>query len=230
MSRRWRPHSGGRTDDATPVLGLLLLFLLFNHDPRYTDRVNISVAGSRSPTSCICRRSLLPFGSRRFCGRTCWMMLPGGWPGLGPFRLGRPSSPRWRPRCGRWPADAHRRGGQFRRTMSADPAGARYSARRHPLAPVADLPQRRAVGADPERGTAIAAISAGSSLGAAVGAPFGAWIISVSSWRWSFVVTGEPRGLFTGGGGGGAGLDAGEDQPDPGAGAATHPRRARTAG
>jgi ACS family glucarate transporter-like MFS transporter len=41
-----------------------------------------------------------------------------------------------------------------------------------------------------ERGTAIAAISAGSSLGAAVGAPFVAWIISVSSWRWSFVVTG----------------------------------------
>src|ERR1700683_1179885 len=41
-----------------------------------------------------------------------------------------------------------------------------------------------------ERGTAIAAISAGSSLGAALGAPFVAWIISVSSWRWSFVATG----------------------------------------
>jgi ACS family glucarate transporter-like MFS transporter len=41
-----------------------------------------------------------------------------------------------------------------------------------------------------ERGTAIAAISAGSSLGAAVGAPLVAWVISVSSWRWSFVVTG----------------------------------------
>jgi MFS family permease len=42
-----------------------------------------------------------------------------------------------------------------------------------------------------ERGTAIAAISAGSSLGAAVGAPLVAWVISVSSWRWSFVVTGS---------------------------------------
>ncbi|MBV9824560.1 MAG: MFS transporter [Alphaproteobacteria bacterium] len=41
-----------------------------------------------------------------------------------------------------------------------------------------------------ERGTAIATISAGSSLGAAIGAPFVAWIISISSWRWSFVVTG----------------------------------------
>lgn len=42
-----------------------------------------------------------------------------------------------------------------------------------------------------ERGTAIAAISAGSSLGAALGAPFVAWVISVSSWRWSFVATGS---------------------------------------
>jgi len=42
-----------------------------------------------------------------------------------------------------------------------------------------------------ERGTAIAAISAGSSLGAAAGAPLVAWVISVSSWRWSFVVTGS---------------------------------------
>jgi len=41
-----------------------------------------------------------------------------------------------------------------------------------------------------ERGTAIATISAGSSLGAAIGAPLVAWLISVSSWRWSFVVTG----------------------------------------
>jgi ACS family glucarate transporter-like MFS transporter len=41
-----------------------------------------------------------------------------------------------------------------------------------------------------ERGTAIATISAGSSLGAALGAPLVAWLISVSSWRWSFVVTG----------------------------------------
>ncbi len=41
-----------------------------------------------------------------------------------------------------------------------------------------------------ERGTAIAAISAGSTLGAAVGAPLVAWIISVTSWRWSFIVTG----------------------------------------
>ncbi len=41
-----------------------------------------------------------------------------------------------------------------------------------------------------ERGTAIAAISAGSSLGLALGAPVVAWLIQAASWRWSFVVTG----------------------------------------
>jgi MFS family permease len=41
-----------------------------------------------------------------------------------------------------------------------------------------------------ERGTAIAAISAGSSLGLALGAPAVAWLIEAVSWRWSFVITG----------------------------------------
>ncbi len=41
-----------------------------------------------------------------------------------------------------------------------------------------------------ERGTAIAAISAGSSLGLALGAPLVAWLIEAVSWRWSFVITG----------------------------------------
>jgi len=41
-----------------------------------------------------------------------------------------------------------------------------------------------------ERGTAIAAISAGSSLGLALGAPAVAWLIQAASWRWSFVITG----------------------------------------
>jgi ACS family glucarate transporter-like MFS transporter len=41
-----------------------------------------------------------------------------------------------------------------------------------------------------ERGTAIAAISAGSSLGLALGAPTVAWLIQSASWRWSFVITG----------------------------------------
>ncbi|MGC2521017.1 MAG: MFS transporter [Stellaceae bacterium] len=41
-----------------------------------------------------------------------------------------------------------------------------------------------------ERGTAIAAISAGSSLGLALGAPAVAWLIQSASWRWSFVITG----------------------------------------
>lgn len=41
-----------------------------------------------------------------------------------------------------------------------------------------------------ERGTATAFISAGGSLGPALGAPFAAWLIETLSWRWSFVITG----------------------------------------
>ena len=41
-----------------------------------------------------------------------------------------------------------------------------------------------------ERGTATAFISAGSSLGPALGAPLVAWLIQTLSWRWSFVITG----------------------------------------
>jgi MFS family permease len=41
-----------------------------------------------------------------------------------------------------------------------------------------------------ERGTAIAAISCGSTLGLAVGAPAVAWLIERLSWRWSFIITG----------------------------------------
>jgi MFS family permease len=41
-----------------------------------------------------------------------------------------------------------------------------------------------------ERGTAIAAISAGSSLGLALGAPAVAWLIETLSWRSSFIITG----------------------------------------
>jgi MFS family permease len=40
-----------------------------------------------------------------------------------------------------------------------------------------------------ERGTAIGAISAGSSLGLALGAPLVAWLIEVATWRWSFIIT-----------------------------------------
>ncbi len=41
-----------------------------------------------------------------------------------------------------------------------------------------------------ERGTAIAAISAGPPLGLALGAPAVAWLIETLSWRWSFIITG----------------------------------------
>jgi MFS family permease len=41
-----------------------------------------------------------------------------------------------------------------------------------------------------ERGTATAFISAGGSLGPALGAPFVAWLIEAFSWRWSFAITG----------------------------------------
>ena len=41
-----------------------------------------------------------------------------------------------------------------------------------------------------ERGTAIAAISCGSTLGLALGAPAVGWLIETLSWRWSFIITG----------------------------------------
>jgi MFS family permease len=41
-----------------------------------------------------------------------------------------------------------------------------------------------------ERGTAVAVISAGSSLGLSLGAPAVAWLIETLSWRWSFIITG----------------------------------------
>jgi MFS family permease len=41
-----------------------------------------------------------------------------------------------------------------------------------------------------ERGTVIAVISGGSSLGLALGAPAVAWLIATLSWRWSFILTG----------------------------------------
>ncbi len=41
-----------------------------------------------------------------------------------------------------------------------------------------------------ERGTAIAGISCGSTLGLALGAPAVAWLIETLSWRWSFIITG----------------------------------------
>jgi MFS family permease len=48
----------------------------------------------------------------------------------------------------------------------------------------------RAWGPYTERGTATGFISAGGSLGPALGAPFVAWLIQALSWRWSFVITG----------------------------------------
>jgi MFS family permease len=41
-----------------------------------------------------------------------------------------------------------------------------------------------------ERGTAIAAISAGPPLGLALGAPLVGWLIERLSWRWYFIITG----------------------------------------
>jgi MFS family permease len=49
-----------------------------------------------------------------------------------------------------------------------------------------------------ERGTAIAVISGGSSLGLALGAPAVAWLIQTLSWRWSFVITGAVGFVWVG--------------------------------
>lgn len=49
-----------------------------------------------------------------------------------------------------------------------------------------------------ERGTAIAVISGGSSLGLALGAPAVAWLIQTLSWRWSFIITGAVGFIWAG--------------------------------
>ena len=158
------------------------LLFLFNMIA-YTDRVNISVAGKPIAEELHLSPVALGYLFSSFLWAYVLMMLPGGRliDRFGPHNIAAIATAVW--------SVAQMATGATINftTMLLTRLGLGIG--EAPFAPVT----YRSVGLRgpiKERGTAIAAISAGSSLGAAAGAPFVAWIISVSSWRWSFVVTG----------------------------------------
>jgi ACS family glucarate transporter-like MFS transporter len=158
------------------------LLFLFNM-VAYTDRVNISVAGKPIADELHLSPVALGYLFSSFLWAYVLMMLPGGRliDRFGPHNVAAVATAVWSV------AQMLTGAAVNFATMLATRLGLGIG--EAPFAPVT----YRSVGLwgpIKERGTAIAAISAGSSLGAAVGAPFVAWIISVSSWRWSFVVTG----------------------------------------
>ncbi len=158
------------------------LLFLFNMIA-YTDRVNISVAGKPIADELHLSPVALGYLFSSFLWAYVLMMLPGGRliDRFGPHNVAAIATAVWS--VAQMLTGAV--GSFFTMLLTRLGLGIGEA----PFAPVT----YRSVGLwgpITERGTAIATISAGSSLGAALGAPFVAWIISVSSWRWSFVVTG----------------------------------------
>jgi MFS family permease len=159
-----------------------LLLFLFNMIA-YTDRVNVSVASKPIADELGLSPVALGYLFSSFLWAYVLMMLPGGRliDRFGPHNIAAVASAVWSVAQMLTGAAV----GFFTMLLTRLGLGIGEA----PFAPVT----YRSVGLwgpITERGTAIAAISAGASLGAAVGAPLVAWVISVSSWRWSFVVTG----------------------------------------
>ncbi|MBV8889512.1 MAG: MFS transporter [Alphaproteobacteria bacterium] len=158
------------------------LLFLFNMIA-YTDRVNISVAGKPIADELGLSPVALGYLFSSFLWAYVLMMLPGGRliDRFGPHNVAAVATAVW--------SVAQMLTGATVSFLTMLLTRLGLGVGEAPFAPVT----YRSVGVwGPirERGTAIAAISAGSTLGAAVGAPFVAWVIAVSSWRWSFVVTG----------------------------------------
>jgi MFS family permease len=159
-------------------------FLLFLFNViAYTDRVNISVAGKPIADELGLSPVALGYLFSSFLWAYVLMMLPGGRliDRFGPHNIAALATAVW--------SVAQMATGATVNFFTMLLTRLGLGIGEAPFAPVT----YRSVGLwgpITERGTAIAAISAGASLGAAAGAPFVAWVISVSSWRWSFVVTG----------------------------------------
>ena len=161
------------------VYWLLFLFNMI----AYTDRVNISVASKPIADELGLSPIELGYLFSSFLWAYVLMMLPGGRliDRFGPHNVAAIATAVWSVAQ----AATGAAGSFFTMLLTRLGLGVGEA----PFAPVT----YRSVGLwgpITERGTAIAAISAGSSLGAAAGAPLVAWVISVTSWRWSFVVTG----------------------------------------
>lgn len=159
-----------------------LLLFLFNAIC-YIDRVNISVAGKSIAAELHLSPVALGYLFSSFLWVYVLMMLPGGW-----------LIDRWGSHVMAsiatvvWSASQMLTGaaGNFT-VMLLTRLGLGIG--EAPFGPVS-YRSVRAWGPYTERGTAIAFIGAGQSLGPAVGAPLVAWLIATTSWRWSFVVTG----------------------------------------
>jgi MFS family permease len=161
-----------------------VFFLLFIFNIiAYVDRVNMSVAGKPIAEEFGLSPVALGYVFSSFLWAYVLMMLPGG-------RL----IDRWGAHVvapvatGIWSAAQMATGGAISfTTMLLTRLG--LGVGEAPFAPVT-YRSVRTWAPYTERGTAIAAISAGSSLGLALGAPLVAWLIQAASWRWSFVITG----------------------------------------
>jgi MFS family permease len=161
-----------------------VFFLLFLFSGiAYVDRVNMSVAGKPIAHEFGLSRIALGYLFSSFLWAYVLMMLPGG-------RL----IDRWGPHVVASVATAVWSTAQMATGMVGSFAAMLMvrlglGVGEAPFAPIS-YSSVRLWSPYTERGTAIAAISCGSTLGLALGAPAVAWLIETLSWRWSFIITG----------------------------------------
>ena len=161
------------------VYGLLFLFNMI----AYVDRVNISVAGKPIAAELGLSPVALGYLFSSFFWAYVVMMLPGGKliDRFGPHVMASIATAVW--------STAQMLTGAATSFFTMILARLGMGVGESPFAPVT-YRSVRAWGPFTERGTAIAFISAGASLGPALGAPVVALLIQALSWRWSFVITG----------------------------------------
>jgi len=161
-----------------------VFFLLFLFNVIcYLDRINMSVAGRSIAGEFALSPVALGYLFSSFLWAYVVMMLPGGRlvDSLGPHRLAAIGAAFW----------------SFSQMLSGAATGfATLLLTRLGLgageAPTFPVSYRSVRDWAPytERGVAVGCIQAGTLLGPALSAPLVAWLISATSWRWSFVITG----------------------------------------
>jgi MFS family permease len=161
-----------------------VFFLLFLFSAiAYLDRVNMSVAGKSIAHEFGLSPIALGYLFSSFLWAYVLMMLPGGrlidrW---GPHVVASVATAVW--------STAQMATGMVGSFMTMLMVRLGLGVGEAPFAPIS-YSSVRLWSPFTERGTAIAAISCGSSLGLALGAPAVAWLIETLSWRWSFILTG----------------------------------------
>src|ERR1700733_7090408 len=162
--------------------GIYALLLVFG-GIAYMDRVNMSVAGKPIAQELGLSPIMLGYLFSSFLWAYVLMMLPGGqlidrW---GAHVVASVATAVW--------SAAQMATGAATGVMSMLMARLGLGIGEAPFSPII-YRSVRAWAPYTERGTATAFISAGGSLGPALGAPFVAYLIQTLSWRWSFVITG----------------------------------------